>query len=127
MQAEIDKQLEEHKLGKTRKRKDGNLKLIEKLIIPIQITLSFRGFSMYIIKHYFSVAYIEKEDTDRFVRESNLDIIKSYVGDNVDDPDSDIRPSELNKPNTRLITGLGKNSINFVINYLLYGMLYYKT
>ncbi|KAK9300787.1 hypothetical protein QLX08_006649 [Tetragonisca angustula] len=77
LQAEIDKQLEEHRLGKTRKRKD--------------------------------VASIEKEDTDRFVRESNLDVIKNYVGNDVDDPDNDLQNHGPNSINDQLITGLGPN------------------
>lgn len=77
LQAEIDKQLEEHRLGKTRKRKD--------------------------------VASIEKEDTDRFVRESNLDVIKNYVGNDVDDPDNDLQNHGANNINDQLITGLGPN------------------
>ncbi|CAK9817721.1 Transcription factor IIIB 90 kDa subunit [Anthophora quadrimaculata] len=77
LQAEIDKQLEEHRSGKTRKRKDA--------------------------------ACIEREDSERFVRESNLDVIKNYVENDVDDPDSEIQDSELNNVNTQLITGLGPN------------------
>lgn len=77
LQAEIDKQLEEHRLGKIKKRKDA--------------------------------ASIERADTDRFIRESNLDIIKHYVGNDVDDPDSDFQDSETNNINDRLITGLGPN------------------
>ncbi|XP_043596258.1 transcription factor IIIB 90 kDa subunit isoform X1 [Bombus pyrosoma] len=77
LQAEIDKQLEEHRLGKMKKRKDA--------------------------------ASIERADTDRFIRESNLDVIKHYVGNDVDDPDSDIQDSETNNINDRLITGLGPN------------------
>lgn len=77
LQAEIDKQLDEHTIGKTRKRKDA--------------------------------AYLEREDTERFVRESNLDVIKSYVENDVDDPDSDIQDSNLNNTSNRLITGLGPN------------------
>ncbi|XP_050588596.1 transcription factor IIIB 90 kDa subunit isoform X1 [Bombus affinis] len=77
LQAEIDKQLEEHRLGKIKKRKDA--------------------------------ASIERADTDRFIRESNLDVIKHYVGNDVDDPDSDFQDSETNNINDRLITGLGPN------------------
>ncbi|XP_068979670.1 transcription factor IIIB 90 kDa subunit [Bombus flavifrons] len=77
LQAEIDKQLEEHRLGKMKKRKDA--------------------------------ASIERADTDRFIRESNLDVIKHYVGNDVDDPDSDFQDSEMNNINDRLITGLGPN------------------
>ncbi|CAK9798312.1 Transcription factor IIIB 90 kDa subunit [Anthophora plagiata] len=77
LQAEIDKQLEEHRSGKTRKRKDA--------------------------------ACIEREDSERFVRESNLDVIKNYVENDIDDPDSEIQDSELNNVNTQLITGLGPN------------------
>ena len=77
LQAEIDKQLEEHRLGKMKKLKDA--------------------------------ASIERADTDRFIRESNLDVIKHYVGNNVDDPDSDFQDSETNNINDRLITGLGPN------------------
>lgn len=75
LQAEIDKQLDEQTIGKTRKRKDA--------------------------------AYLEREDTERFVRESNLDVIKSYVENDVDDPDSDLQDS--NDTSNRLITGLGPN------------------
>ncbi|XP_071874921.1 brf RNA polymerase III subunit isoform X2 [Bombus fervidus] len=77
LQAEIDKQLEEHRLGKMKKRKDA--------------------------------ASIERADTDRFIRESNLDVIKHYVGNDVDDPDSDFQDSETSNINDRLITGLGPN------------------
>ncbi|XP_003486845.1 transcription factor IIIB 90 kDa subunit isoform X1 [Bombus impatiens] len=77
LQAEIDKQLEEHRLGKMKKRKDA--------------------------------ASIERADTDRFIRESNLDVIKHYVGNDVDDPDNDFQDSEMNNINDRLITGLGPN------------------
>ncbi|XP_029056056.1 transcription factor IIIB 90 kDa subunit isoform X1 [Osmia bicornis bicornis] len=76
LQAEIDKQLEEHSVGKTRKRKDA--------------------------------VCLEREDTERFVRESNLNVIKSYVED-ADDPDSEVQESNLNNTNNRLITGLGPN------------------
>ncbi|PBC29472.1 Transcription factor IIIB [Apis cerana cerana] len=77
LQAEIDKQLEDHRLGKARKRKDA--------------------------------AVIEKEDTDRFIRESNLDVIKNYVENDIDDPDDEIQNSESNNANNRLIIGLGPN------------------
>ncbi|CAL7951664.1 unnamed protein product [Xylocopa violacea] len=77
LQAEIDRQLDEQKLGKARKRKDA--------------------------------AFIEKEDTERFITESNLDVIKNYVENDVDDPDSGIQDSESNNANRRLITGLGPN------------------
>ncbi|XP_043249900.1 transcription factor IIIB 90 kDa subunit isoform X2 [Colletes gigas] len=52
---------------------------------------------------------IEKEDTERFVRESNLDIINNYVENDVDDPDSEIHDSQSRNVNNRLITGLGPN------------------
>ncbi|XP_076164118.1 brf RNA polymerase III subunit isoform X2 [Ptiloglossa arizonensis] len=52
---------------------------------------------------------IEKEDTERFVRESNLDVIKNYVQNDVDDPESDIHDSQSSNVNSRLITGLGPN------------------
>ncbi|XP_006565323.1 transcription factor IIIB 90 kDa subunit [Apis mellifera] len=77
LQAEIDKQLEDHRLGKARKRKDA--------------------------------AIIEKEDTDRFIRESNLDVIKNYVENDIDDPDNEIQNSESSNANNRLIIGLGPN------------------
>ncbi|XP_076663548.1 brf RNA polymerase III subunit [Andrena cerasifolii] len=77
LQAEIDKQLEDQKLGPKRKRKD--------------------------------VDSVEREDTERFVTESNLDVIKSYVENDVDDPDSDAGDSESGNANNRLITGLGPN------------------
>lgn len=77
LQSEIDKQLEDQKVGTKRKRKDAE--------------------------------FIEKEDTERFVRESNLDVIKSYVENDVDDPDNDIQDSESSNTNNRLVTGLGPN------------------
>ncbi|XP_017886823.1 transcription factor IIIB 90 kDa subunit isoform X2 [Ceratina calcarata] len=73
LQAAIDKQLDEHRIGKTRKKKD------------------------------------EQVDTEKFVRESELDVIKNYVADDVDDPDSGIQDCDTNNSNNRLITGLGPN------------------
>ncbi|KZC05338.1 PREDICTED: transcription factor IIIB 90 kDa subunit [Dufourea novaeangliae] len=81
LQAEIDKQLEDRKVGRPRKRNN--------------------------------VDSIEKEDTERFVQESNLDIIKHYVEDDVDDPDIEIHDSEHNG-NNRLITGLGPNIASII-------------
>lgn len=75
LQAEIDKQLEDQKLGKTRKRKDA--------------------------------IYKEKEDTERFVRESNLNIIKHYVENDEDDVDNELQDNEFNETDSHLMTGLG--------------------
>ncbi|XP_031827459.1 brf RNA polymerase III subunit isoform X2 [Nomia melanderi] len=82
LQAEIDKQLEERKGGRSRNRKN--------------------------------VESIEREDTERFVQESNLNVIKEYVENNVDDPESDIRDSEMNNGNNNVITGLGPNIASII-------------
>ncbi|XP_026829717.1 transcription factor IIIB 90 kDa subunit [Ooceraea biroi] len=79
LQAEIDKQLEDYRIGKVRKRKDVLSKETE----------------------------VETEDADRFVRESNLSIIQRYVENNVDNPDEEIQDDIINKNNNSLITGLG--------------------
>ncbi|XP_053984946.1 transcription factor IIIB 90 kDa subunit isoform X2 [Hylaeus volcanicus] len=52
---------------------------------------------------------IENEDTERFVRESNLDVIKNYVENDIDDSDSDIHDSKSKNAKNHLITGLGPN------------------
>ncbi|XP_012224753.1 transcription factor IIIB 90 kDa subunit [Linepithema humile] len=75
LQAEIDRQLEDYRVGKARKRKD--------------------------------VSFMESEDADRFVRESNLSIIQQYVENNVDDPDERIRDAAIDENDSSLITGLG--------------------
>lgn len=48
---------------------------------------------------------MESEDTDKFIRESNLDIINEYVHNNVDDPD-EIQDSTIENKCSD-ITGLG--------------------
>ncbi|KAG7197039.1 hypothetical protein KM043_017570 [Ampulex compressa] len=75
LQAEIDKQLEEHKLGKARKRKDASS--------------------------------IEREDAERFIRESNLSVIQHYVEDDADNPTAETHDPLLNESNNSLMTGLG--------------------
>lgn len=52
---------------------------------------------------------IELEDTERFVRESNLTVIKHYTAEDsdIDDPDGEIEDSEFNESSNPLITGLG--------------------
>lgn len=57
----------------------------------------------------FTASSLESEDADRFIRESNLNIIQQYVENNIDDPDEDIRDAILNENNSSLITGLGKH------------------
>ncbi|EFN75924.1 Transcription factor IIIB 90 kDa subunit [Harpegnathos saltator] len=74
LQAEIDRQLEDYKMGKMKKRKD-------------------------------VFGDMENEDADRFIRESNLDIINEYVHDNVDDPD-EFNDSKMGNKGSD-ITGLG--------------------
>lgn len=49
---------------------------------------------------------MESEDTDKFIRESNLDIINDFVQNNVDDPDEVQDLTMGNKCSD--ITGLGK-------------------
>ncbi|XP_071648414.1 transcription factor IIIB 90 kDa subunit [Temnothorax longispinosus] len=75
LQAEIDRQLEDYRIGKGKKRKDAS--------------------------------FIESEDADRFIRESNLNIIQQYVENNIDDPDEKVGDAVLDENNTSLITGLG--------------------
>ncbi|XP_033338839.1 brf RNA polymerase III subunit [Megalopta genalis] len=82
LQAEIDKHLEDRKVGRPKKRKNAEC--------------------------------IEREDTERFVQESNLDVIKHYVENNVDDPDSESHDSEMNSSSRNLITGLGPNIASII-------------
>ncbi|XP_076655247.1 brf RNA polymerase III subunit [Halictus rubicundus] len=82
LQAEIDKHLEQRKVGRSRKQKNAES--------------------------------IEREDTERFLQESNLDIIKHCVENNVDDPDSEIHDSEINSSNSNLIVGLGPNIASII-------------
>ncbi|KAL6420682.1 hypothetical protein ACFW04_013971 [Cataglyphis niger] len=85
LQAEIDKQLEDYRIGKSRKRKN--------------------------------VSSIENEDADRFIQESNLDIIQQYVENHVDDPDENFRDGiidETNK-NSLLITKLGPDIASMML------------
>jgi hypothetical protein len=52
---------------------------------------------------------IETEDTNRFVRESNLSIIQRYVGNDINDSDGVQKEDTIvNENNSSLITGLGK-------------------
>lgn len=83
LQAEINRQLEDYKMGKARKRKDAS-------------SLESKEIEA------------ETEDADRFVRQSNLGIIQRYVEDNIDDPDEGgIQEAAVNENDTRLITELG--------------------
>ncbi|XP_014477028.1 PREDICTED: transcription factor IIIB 90 kDa subunit [Dinoponera quadriceps] len=75
LQAEIDRQLEEYRTGKVKKRKDN------------------------------AFGDMEREDADRFIRESNFDIINKYVQSNIDDPD-EIQDSIMENKCSD-ITGLG--------------------
>ena len=86
LQAEIDRQLEDYRLGKTKKRARKN------------------------------ASFIENEDTDRFIQESNLDIIQQYVENNVDDPDENFRDGIIDENNSSLITGLGPNIASMIMN-----------
>ncbi|KYN32591.1 Transcription factor IIIB 90 kDa subunit [Trachymyrmex septentrionalis] len=86
LQAEIDKQLEDYRVGKVKKRKDDK----------------FTAFS------------IESEDADRFIRESNLSIIQQYVENNIDDSDEKIHDVILNENNSSLITGLGPDIASMI-------------
>ncbi|CAL1687593.1 unnamed protein product [Lasius platythorax] len=86
LQAEIDRQLEDYRLGKTKKRARKN------------------------------ASFIENEDTDRFIQESNLDIIQQYVENNVDDPDENFRDGIIDENNSSLSTGLGPNIASMIMN-----------
>ncbi|XP_076296252.1 brf RNA polymerase III subunit [Lasioglossum baleicum] len=82
LQDEINKHLEQRKVGRSRKQKNAES--------------------------------IEREDTERFVQESNLDVIKNYVENNVDDPDSEMHDSQMNNSNSSLIVGLGPNIASII-------------
>ncbi|KAI4491312.1 hypothetical protein M0802_010245 [Mischocyttarus mexicanus] len=74
LQAEIDKQIDEQKVGKGKKRKTGSC--------------------------------MENDYTDRFIKESNLNIIKSCIDHEA--VNSDIEEELLGHDNKTLFTGLGK-------------------
>lgn len=56
----------------------------------------------------FAVFFLESEDADRFIRKSNLDIIKHFVENSIDDPDERIQDS-IDENNSEFITGLGES------------------
>ncbi|XP_029168410.1 transcription factor IIIB 90 kDa subunit-like [Nylanderia fulva] len=87
LQAEIDRQLEDYRAGKTKKRK----KNVSSAEDPI-----------------------ENEDADRFIHESNIDIIQQYVENQVDDPDENFRDTIVNESNSSLTTGLSPNIASMI-------------
>lgn len=56
-----------------------------KKLIKDRLILFRKMWLNYCNVYSFLAEFIEKEDTERFVRESNLDVIKSYVENDVDD------------------------------------------
>ncbi|XP_029670065.1 transcription factor IIIB 90 kDa subunit [Formica exsecta] len=85
LQAEIDKQLEDYRIGKARKRKN--------------------------------VSSIENEDADRFIQESNLNIIQQYVENHIDDPDENFRDDVIDESNSNslLIKKLGPDIASMIL------------
>lgn len=70
----------------------------------------------------------EDVDADRFIQESNINIIKNYVetlSDNPDDPDEALHAPSIQKMTHPLMSGLGKNvldtswKIQFIINVFI--------
>jgi len=62
---------------------------------------------------------IETEDTNRFVRESNLSIIQRYVENDINDSDGVQKEDTMvNENNSSLITGLGKYLKNDILYFI---------
>jgi len=62
---------------------------------------------------------IETEDTNRFVRESNLSIIQRYVENDINDSDGVQKENTMvNENNSSLITGLGKYLKNDILYFI---------
>jgi len=69
---------------------------------------------------------IETEDTNRFVRESNLSIIQRYVENDIDSDGVQREDTIVNENNSSLITGLGKYLRNYIISYFIdYNISYF--
>ncbi|XP_046829461.1 transcription factor IIIB 90 kDa subunit [Vespa crabro] len=81
-QAEIDRQIEEQKVGKGKKRKDG--------------------------------PYLESDYADRFIKETNLNIIKGCI--DYEHVDSDVEEELLERNNDTLFTGLGPDIASMGLN-----------
>lgn len=58
----------------------------------------------------FTVSSIEIEDADRFIQESNLNIIQQYVENHIDDPDENFQDGIIDESNSLVITKLGKHT-----------------
>lgn len=86
LQTEIDRQLEDYRAGKTKKRKK----------------IGSMENSM------------ENEDTNRFIQESNMDIIQQYVENHVDDPDENFQDAIVNENNSSHTTGLSPNIASMI-------------
>ncbi|XP_035739773.1 transcription factor IIIB 90 kDa subunit-like [Vespa mandarinia] len=81
-QAEIDRQIDEQKVGKGKKRKDG--------------------------------PYLESDYADRFIKETNLNIIKGCI--DYEHVDSDVEEELLERNNDTLFTGLGPDIASMGLN-----------
>ncbi|KAL2737979.1 transcription factor IIIB 90 kDa subunit [Vespula squamosa] len=82
LQAEIDRQIDEQKVGKGKKRKDG--------------------------------PYLESDYADRFIKETNLNIIKGCI--DYEHVDSDVEEELLERNNDTLFTGLGPDIASMGLN-----------
>lgn len=51
----------------------------------------------------FTVSSIECEDADRYIRQSNLNIIQNYYENSVDDPDEGVQDSTADVNSSKLV------------------------
>ncbi|KAG5331210.1 TF3B factor, partial [Acromyrmex charruanus] len=127
LQAEIDKQLEDYRVGKVKKRKDDvPLSRVRSEVeiascgsrVPLKQGSRWESLRVEAIpkqgKRWGETSSIESEDADRFIRESNLSIIQQYVENNIGDSDEKIREVILNENNSTLITGLGPDIASMI-------------
>ncbi|XP_070163078.1 transcription factor IIIB 90 kDa subunit [Polyergus mexicanus] len=64
-----------------------------------------------------NVSSIENEDADRFIQESNLNIIQQYVENHIDDPDENFQDDVIDESNSNslLITKLGPDIASMIL------------
>lgn len=108
LESEIDRQLEEQKTAKGIKTKNCKFLLIN----------YFHLYKFLIFNHFyrlnFTAAALEESDAERFIRESNLNVIEECVGSNPIS-DEDLTRSKTHRNENALATGLGIIFI-FIIN-----------
>ncbi|XP_012060578.1 PREDICTED: transcription factor IIIB 90 kDa subunit-like [Atta cephalotes] len=132
LQAEIDKQLEDYRVGKVKKRKDDPCLYIMRFAHKLEFGDKTHAVSMTALRVVQrmkrdsihsgrrpsglcgAASSIESEDADRFIRESNLSIIQQYVENNIGDSDEKIHDVILNENNSTLITGLGPDIASMI-------------